>query len=158
MLLKVIVADKNVVLTGKHPRGLPHAFMMSALEAEGAIVQKAISSKTNLILCAPGTDTKALSKARAAGIQVLAFDDVFDVNDRAAQDALYDVEWRRRTSSLRPASLRKSGRRIPGRHRRASAGSPLKDFFVTKNTRAGPRAKLSADEGPRFLFTTANVR
>lgn len=129
MLLKVIVADKNVVLSGKHPRGLPHAFMMSALEADGAIVQKAISSKTNLILCAPGTDTKALSKARAAGIQVLPFDDVFDVNDRAAQDALYDVLWRRRTSSLRPASQRKTGRRTAGRRRRATTGHPLKNFL-----------------------------
>ena len=129
MTLKVIVADKVVVLSGKHPRGLPHAFMMSALEAEGATVQKAISSKTNLILCAPGTDTKALSKARAAGIQVLAFDDVFDLKDRAAQDVLYDVSWRRRTSSLRPVSQRKTARRIPSRRRRSSTSGHLKEFL-----------------------------
>ena len=113
MLLKVNVEGNNIVLTGKHPRGLPHAFMEAALEADGAHVQNTINAKTDMVLSAPGTDTKTMTKARLADIPVLTFDDIFDINDRAAQDAVYDVEWRRRTSSLRPASLKNTGSDFP---------------------------------------------
>jgi hypothetical protein len=61
-----------------------HATLVPLLEQRGAIVQKAVTTETSLLICEdPDSNTLKLKKARAAGITIMSYDDVFEMPEPA---------------------------------------------------------------------------
>jgi BRCA1 C Terminus (BRCT) domain len=79
------VTGQRVVLTGKGPA--PRNILVAMLKQYGAIVQPSVRKDTTLLIVEnPSKNTRKLDKARAAGVAIRNYGEVFDMEERDPSD------------------------------------------------------------------------
>ena len=72
------MAGLRIVFTGKMETGSREEMIRGA-EAMGAVVQKAVSGNTDLLVCGQKVGAKKMEKARSAGVRVISEDEYLEM-------------------------------------------------------------------------------
>jgi DNA ligase (NAD+) len=75
------IAGKRVVFSGKMVRGSREE-MKKGARALGAVVQSAVSSTTDYLVCGDNVGPKKLDKASRLGVNILTEDEYYGLTDR----------------------------------------------------------------------------
>ena len=80
---EIEIEDKHIVFTGKMVEGTREE-MEELAKSEGAIVQKAVNGKTNILVIGENVGQKKLEKAKALNVQIITEEEFMDIIEYGA--------------------------------------------------------------------------